>query len=87
MDAVSRVKRHGVPALKRSARTAARLWTSPRVRLTVRVLFIALALGTDREARMHARARIAETAPALFGDPRPVGEFTEMIEAELAARS
>jgi Lysylphosphatidylglycerol synthase TM region len=39
------VKRHGLPALKRLAQTATRLWKAPRVRLAVRISFIVLALA------------------------------------------
>jgi hypothetical protein len=42
---VSEVKRYGLPALKRSAQTAARLWRAPGVRLSARITIIALALG------------------------------------------
>jgi hypothetical protein len=42
---VSRVKRYGVPALKRSIQTADRLYRSPKVRFATKVAFIALALG------------------------------------------
>ena len=42
---MSGAKRYGLPALRRVARTATRLWGSPRVRLATKVLFIVLALG------------------------------------------
>src|SRR5262249_30715923 len=42
---VSGVKRHVLPALKRSAQTATRLWGSPRVRRGTQIVFLVLALG------------------------------------------
>lgn len=42
---VSVVKRHGLLALKRSARTAVRLWRAPGVRRATQILFIVLAAG------------------------------------------
>ena len=45
MDEVSGAKRYGLPALRWMARTATRLWGSPRVRLATKVAFIVLAVG------------------------------------------
>ena len=45
MEQVSWVKRYGVPPLKRSIQTAARLSRSPKVRFATKVAFIGLALG------------------------------------------
>jgi hypothetical protein len=42
---VSGAKRYALPALKRSAQTAIRLWGSPRVRRATKIVFLVLALG------------------------------------------
>jgi protein O-GlcNAc transferase len=48
---------------------------------------IALALGTDPNARATARARIEDASPVLFGDERPVRELEDFLVQAVEAAS